>query len=470
MRMRLALVLAATVVGGCDGGNDDPGSTTSVGVDAGTSADPPVDGSPVGRSDGSTVDGSADGSTDGSADGSTVRDGGVAVLPPDDLGAITHSPPITSGHVTSYGAGGDFRDVSTDASGGIWAVTQVAVYYFAHGAAYSYNQSNGLARGRSTYDDAYWCQGSTPCPATNPVTFTTVAGGNPGQVFVGNIGFTGDRLDVDPNTGAVRDVVGMEVTSTQQSGEAELPEQQKREIATWKAIVDLNGPMNGRAYFGGFHGLSALSGMNAPMGSRLCGLNCPQYEQHVHPFSSDMSTVLGRDIRAITLTAAGDLWVGDADSVWFYPQRSAGPNSDFFQPFGIPGQPSQASVDVFPGVADMVYGIGADAAGGVWVASFGNGLAYLAPKTYAPTRFTAPTGLPQNNLTGLAIDSNGDIWIGTNSAGVARYTPSTQTWQYLTTSTGLPSNAIRSVNIDKYAGNGQWVWFATGNGAAVYKP
>ena len=454
MRVQLAFVLAA-VVGGCGGGNPVAVATTSNGGAPGGGMTGATDGG------GTTGDGGGGSGSDGGGGGG----GGAG-----DMGTVDHGPPITNGHVTTYGKGGDFHDVSTDAGGNIWAVTPTAVYYFAGGNVFSYDQGDGLARGQATYTDDYWCIGSTPCPATNPVQFTTVAGGSAGQVFVGNIGYTGDRVDVDPATGAVRDVVGMQVTSTQQSGSEELPEQQKREIASWKAIIDPNGPMNGRAYFGGFHGLSALNGMNAPMSSRLCGQGCPAYEQHVHPFSSDGTQVLGRDIRAIALTSAGDLWVGDADSLWFFPQRSAGAGSDFFQPFGIPGKPGATSLDVFPGVVDYIYGVGVDGAGGLWVASNGNGLAHLSAGSYAATFFTSANGLPQNSLTDLAIDAHGDVWIGTSSAGVARYSPATQAWDYLTVATGLPSNDIRAVRIDAAAGNGSWVWFATDNGVAVYKP
>ncbi len=397
-------------------------------------------------------------------------DGGSRVPPPGDMTTFQPGPPITNGHVTTYGTGGDFRDVSTDVGGNIWAVTPSTVYFFAAGAVHSYDQKDGLARGFYTYTDDYYCIGSTPCPATNPVSFSTIAGGNSGQAFVGNIGYTGDRLDVDPASGAVRDVVGTQVTATQQSGSEELPEQQKREIASWRTIVDLDAPMNGRAYFGGFHGLSTLNGLNAPMASGLCGANCPAYEEHVHPFSADNTQVLGRDIRAIALTPAHDLWVGDADALWFFPQGSAGPNSDFFQAFGIPGQPGTNSIDVFAGVDDYIYGVAVDSGGGVWVASGGNGLAHLTAGSYTPTYWTTATGLPQNNLTGLAIDGNGDVWIATGSAGVARYSPSTQAWDYLTIATGLPSNDIRAINVDRFGGGGTWIWVATDNGVAVYKP
>jgi hypothetical protein len=452
--MRIApCLLLAVFVGGCGGtaGNGDP--------PAADMGQPTGGGGGGGGSGGGAV--TAGGG--GSAGGGGVASGDMAIFQP--------GPPITSGHVTTYGSGGDFRDVSTDAADNIWAVTPSAVYYFAGGTVHTYDQSSGLARGLATYTDDYYCIGSTPCPATHPVSFSTVSGGNAGQAFVGNIGYTGDRIDVDPTSGGVLDVAGMEVTATQQSGSEELPEQQRREIASWKTVVDLQGPMNGRAYFGGFHGLSALDDLNAPMASGLCGDGCSRYEEHVHPFSADKTQVLGRDIRAIALTAAHDLWVGDADSLWFFPQGSAGPSSDFFQSFGIPGRPGADSIDVFPGVADLIYGVGVDAAGGLWIASGGNGLAYLTASDYSPTYWTTTAnGLPQNNLTGLTIDGNGDVWMGTGSAGVARYSPSTQTWDHLTTADGLPSNDIRSIAVDRFAGDGKWIWVATDNGVAVYKP
>jgi hypothetical protein len=445
MRVRLSLVLAACLAG-CNDADHDLPATMDAGTGGVASADLAMP-----------------------ADLALPPDlGGPAA--PGDMAIFHPGPPITSGHVTTYGSGGDFRDVSTDASGNIWAVTASTVYYFANGTAYTYDQGQGLARGQSTYHDEYWCLGSTPCPTTNPVTFTTVAGGNPGQAFVGNIGYTGDRIDVNPATGAVLTVAGMEVTSTQQSGTEELGEQQKREIATWKAIVDRNGPMNGRAYFGGFHGLSALSGMNAGMASGLCGQGCGQYEQHVHPFANGNTQVLGRDIRAIALTAAGDLWVGDADALWFFPQRSVGPHADFFQSFGIPGKPGATSIDVFANADDYIKGVAVDGAGGLWIASGSNGLAYLAPGTYAASYWTSADGLPENSLTGVAVDANGDVWVGTATSGVARYTPSTRVWDRLTTAQGLPANAIRSVAIDQNGGDGKWIWLATANGASVYKP
>ena len=192
----------------------------------------------------------------------------------------------------------------------------------------------------------------------------------------------------------MRDVVGVQVTSTQQSDPAELDAQQQREVASWKVAVDLNGTMNGTAYFGGWHGTSAL-----PRPQRVGD------ERHLRPGLRDRTrstctaSSTAAPIRAAAtcarspVTPEGDLWMGDADVISFMPQRSAGANADFFQHVAIPGQPNASSLDVFPGVADNTFGLAIDSARGLYVASYGNGLAYLAPRT----RTRRPIGRPRTS-------------------------------------------------------------------------
>jgi ligand-binding sensor domain-containing protein len=134
----------------------------------------------------------------------------------------------------------------------------------------------------------------------------------------------------------------------------------------------------------------------------------------------------------------------------------------------IPGQPGASALDVFPGVADNTYGLALDDKEGLYVASYGNGLAYLAPGTYAPTYWSMSDKLPQNYLTGVVVDPAGDVWIATASAGVVRYQPSSQTWVYYTTASGLPSNSIRSIYLDQYAASGRAIYLATDSGIASY--
>lgn len=467
MYIRVSIAAFALALVGCGGNgtrgvtNTPPGGAPDMSV-AGGGPGGPVEMPPM-SADMASQPPAGDDHGDGGMPG-TLGDGGV-FTPPGDMGTVSHGPPITNGNFTIYGSGTDYRDVSTDQGGGIWATTSSTVYYWRAGKQFTYDTSSGLAEGKSTWSDTYWF-GSPTNPSTQQTVFTSVAGGMPGQVFVGHLGYIADRLDVDPTNGNVLDIVGMQVTSTQQPDPTELQAQQVREVAEWRVAVDLNGPIYGRAWMGGFHGLSAYSTMTRPATTSLCGPNCTVFEEHIHPFMT--VDPAGRDVRAIAVTPMGDLWVGDADAVWFLPQRSAGAMSDFFQNPQIPGQ-SATYLDVFPGVADMVFGIAVDAAGGVWVASYGNGLAYLAPGTYAPTYWSATTALPSNYLTGVGVDGNGDVWIGTQGGGVARYTPSSKTWSYITTASGLPSNDIRNLYVDKYTDTRD-VYFATDNGVAVYKP
>jgi hypothetical protein len=383
-----------------------------------------------------------------------LPDGGV--FNPGDGGTTTHGPPGTLAGVVVLGGGIDFRDASSDQGGGTWAATSAAAYYWPKGStsAHTYNQANGLAQGKYTWNDDYWCIGTTPCPTTYNVVFTSVAGGMAGQVIVGNIGYIADRLEVDPASGAVRYVQGYQVTSAQQPDPTELKEQQRRVVATWRSIVDLNGVWNGTAYIGGFHGTSAIHALDG-------GCSCTDFEEHVHPFFDGATQTAGADMRGYALTALGDVWVGDRDVVALYLARSRGPTANLDQTWA-------ASLDVFPGVRDEVWGVGVDAQGGVWVASYGQGAAYLAPSTYVPTYYGMADKLPTNYLTGVAVDKNGEVWFATFNAGVVRYTPASKTWTYYTTASGLPSNDIRNIYVDRYSSTARTVYIATANGVAVY--
>ena len=455
---------------GCDDANTGTRGTTSTsGVDMANGGGGGT--LPPGGSNGGSDMGLPPGGDDHSDGGGTgsLGDGGVFTPPPGDMGTVAHAPPGTLVGVTVLGAGNDFRDVSTDEGAGVWATTTSTVYYFHGGATSTYNQSNGLAQGKSTWVDDYWCMGDgLPCPYTWNVSFTSVAGGTPGEVVVGNIGYIADRMNVDPASGAVETVVGLQVTSTQQSDPSELMEQQQREVASWKVILDLAGTYSGTAYMGGWHGTSAFHNMSASRTTGICGAGCGDYEEHIHGFFDGGTQPGGRDVHALAITNEGDLWMGDADVISFVPQRSAGANADFFQPVAIPGQPNASALDVFPGVNDNTYGLAIDAAGGLYVASYGNGLAYLAPNTYAPTYWSESDKLPQNYLTSVAVEPSGDVWIATATAGVVRYQPSSDTWVYYTTASGLPSNDVRAVYLDKYAPSGRTIYFATDNGIAVY--
>jgi hypothetical protein len=375
-------------------------------------------------------------------------DGGAFMNPGSSDPPVVHAPPTTIA-TTNVLAGLDILDVSVDQGGGIWAVTSSTVYYLAPGktAPFTYDQKNGLARGQYTWTDTWFS------PGTYPVTFAAVAGATPGQAIIGELGTIADRLIVNPSTGAVTRLDNMAVTMAQVQG-SEYPEHIKRVVATWKAIVDLNGTFSGTAYFGGFHGFNAFHGLNQD-----CG--CLAFEEHQHYITD--TTVGGADVKGLAFSSQGDVFEGDRDFVTFLVQRSTGPTTDLF------GHDFSYGLDVFPNVRDEVIGLAADSSDGLYVASDGNGLAYLAPVTHAAQYWSAATTLPQNHLRGVATDGNGDVWIATAAAGIARFKPSANSWTYYTGASGLPSSTTHAVYFDRLNTNGK-IYIATSNGVAVVAP
>jgi hypothetical protein len=358
-------------------------------------------------------------------------------------------------------------DVSTDQGGGIWAVTPSTVYYFPPGSSssFKYDQSSGLARGWSTWQDTYY-SGTPDMAVTLPVTFSAVAGATSGQAIVGNVGAIADRLVVNPSTGAVERIENLKLTSAQQSNSEEFSEQVVRVVATHKVLTDLNGTLNGTAYIGGWHGFEALHALNGD-----CG--CLEFEQHQHfipgaefnycDSSGDENGCWDGDVWGLARSPSGDLWAGDRHFVQLLKQRSIGPSAGLFDD----AAGWITAVDVFPGVRDEVRGLAVDAQGGVYVASDGNGLAYLTPGNYAPSYWSSATTLPVNHLRGVAVDGSGDVWVGTASAGVARFSPAANHWSYYTHASGLLSDSINAVYLDQFSATRRML-FATGSGVAVY--
>ena len=385
---------------------------------------------------------------DGAMSAGEGPDGGMFTNPGANDNPVVHAAPTAIATSTLL-TGKDVLDVSVDQGGGIWAVTTSTVYYFPPGKAtpFTYDQKNGLARGWYTWTDTWFN------PGTWPVTFQSVAGGMPGEAIVGNIGAIADRLEVNPSTGAIIRLDNMQVTP-QNTNASEYPEHVKRVVAAWRAVVDLNGTFQGTSYIGGFHGFYAFHGMTAD-----CG--CLAFEEHQHYITDTI--VGGDDVRALAISPSGDVWQGDRDFVTLLPQRSKGPNTGFFD------YDFTVGLDVFPNVRDEVWGLAVDSQDGVWVASYGNGLAYLSPATHAATFWSSASTLPQNHLTSVALDGKGNLWVGTDSAGIARLNPANGQWIYYTQSSGLPSNDIRTVYWDKYASTGK-MYIATDYGIAITTP
>src|SRR4051794_17466406 len=130
MYIRLPIVFAAAIlVGGCHGSGTRGTETTPPG-DMAVLGGGGGDGLPPGGHAGGDMapPGAGDDHSDGGGTGS-LGDGGVFNPGPSDMGSVMHAPPGTLTGVAVYGAGTDFRDVSTDEGHGVWATTSSTVYY-----------------------------------------------------------------------------------------------------------------------------------------------------------------------------------------------------------------------------------------------------------------------------------------------------------------------------------------------------
>jgi hypothetical protein len=390
--------------------------------------------------------------------------GGPWIPPSGSRTAVAHAPPSPLSGAAGLLAGIDVLDVSTDSGGGVWAVSASTVYYFPPGSAtpVTYDQSKGLARSWHAWQDPYF-NGTPDNPAVLPVTFSAVAGATAGQAVVGNIGAIADRLIVDPKSGAVRSIENLKVNADS-TAPGDLGFHGVRVVATHKVIANLHGNLNGTAYLGGWHGFYALHGLN---GDCKCSSDFEEHKHYIPPSGCDSSgSELGcwdGDVWGLALSPQGDVWAGDRHFVQLLPQGSLGPNTGLLDP------DFEVGVDVFPGVRDEVHGLTVDAAGGVWVASDGNGLAYLQPGSWTPLYWSAATRLPLDYLHGAVLDREGDLWIGTDGAGVARYRGAGDQWTYYTRASGLPDDRVNTLYLDQFQSTSR-IYIATRSGVTIYEP
>lgn len=383
------------------------------------------------------------------------------MAPPTDDPPVAHAAPSSLSGATTTLGDVNVLDVSTDQGGGIWAVSESTVYYFPPGATQpiTYDQSKGLARGWHTWQDPYY-NGTPQSPATLPITFSAVAGATAGQAIVGNMGAIGDRLTVDPKTGAVQGVENLAITHKTTRDDF-YEDHLVRVVATHKIITVLDGVLNGSAYIGHTHGFSALHGLKGDCGCKS------DFDEHQHYVGCDSSGgshgCWDGDVWGLAMSPQGEVWAGDRHFVQLLAQNGVGPNSNIMEQHFV------TAFDVFPDLLDEVHGLAVDSAGGVWVASDGNGLAYIAPGEPVPTYWSAATTLPKNHLRGAAVDPEGDLWIGTDGAGVARFDVAHDRWSYYTAAaSGLPDDQVNTIYVDQFSKTRR-IFIATHKGFTVYQ-
>ncbi len=139
------------------------------------------------------------------------------------------------------------------------------------------------------------------------------------------------------------------------------------------------------------------------------------------------------DVTALAYSSTSGLWVGTvADGIYYLPIHNglARPAVHFTTANGL--------------LHNQIYGLLADHAGRLWVATHGTGLAAWLPRTkrFAYYRLH-PSGLAAN---ALAEDAAGTIWVGTEGQGLYYCPTGTEHWQHLgAASVGLPDDYIAAL-------------------------
>ncbi len=275
---------------------------------------------------------------------------------------------------------------------------------------------------------------------------------------------------MDPSTGAVQRIENLRITAASTAATG-IEDHTVRVVATHKAIAVLDGTFGGTAYLGGWHGFVALHGLKGD-----CDGCKTDFEEHQHYIpqndpnhgcdsSGPQFGCWDGDVWGLAMSPQGDVWAGDRHFVQLLVQGSLGTQTPFF---GDPRIVFKVGIDVFPGLRDEVHGLAVDVAGGVWVASDGNGLAYLTPNSWTPIYWSRATTLPQNHLRGVVLDSEGAVWMGTERAGVVRYRASDESWTYFDSTSGLIDDSVNTVYVDPFAPSHR-LFIATQGGITIYQ-
>ncbi len=121
-------------------------------------------------------------------------------------------------------------------------------------------------------------------------------------------------------------------------------------------------------------------------------------------------------------------------------------------------------------VRDFVYDIQEDARGGLWVATYGNGIFSLDTLTGKWKNYRHMPGLKNSvsydKVVDVFLDGRQRLWFATEGGGICRYNPEKDDFLTIDESSGLPNNVAYGILDDKY-GN---IWVSTNRGITRINP
>jgi PAS domain S-box-containing protein len=167
---------------------------------------------------------------------------------------------------------------------------------------------------------------------------------------------------------------------------------------------------------------------------------------------SDPRSLADDVVTALFVSRNGALWAGSDSAISRFD-----PKSDRFDVHRIPSQP-----------VSQFHGIGEDADGKLWLATWKAGLQRFDPTTGEFTSYgydPAQTGLSSHWVNTVMVDRSGTIWAGTQ-AGLNRLDPRTGAFTVFGEREGLSNDTVTGILED---GNGN-LWLSTNNGLNKFDP
>jgi serine/threonine-protein kinase len=155
-------------------------------------------------------------------------------------------------------------------------------------------------------------------------------------------------------------------------------------------------------------------------------------------------------INALLHTSDGSMWVGIDESLIRLTPDGSWEQFTYGKPFS----------DYMWAIADLDE----DADGGLWVATYGDGVYYYSHDAWEHFDSDTPRAdFPSDDVHSVTIASNGDVWFGTDYSGAVLYREGQ--WHTFDIQDGLMHSNVNDIYVDAQGA----VWFATSGGVSRYK-
>lgn len=403
-----ALAVAFLVAGGtgCDHSGKSSSTGTAATHDGGDGGD-----------DGGVTGGDPDGGVDL---GRNPRDGGGAVDMADPAG------PWPRADLTIYGPAQGLDepilDANPDDAQNIWAAARDALYLLRPGEPtfHKYTAADGLHI--QPFIDPY----GNP----NLTSITAIAGGAPGQVYVGYYGYEtegdpykdteaqkelGNGDDIHVGADGTLQITRLLFRCDAERGNGCWEDRSPRRILYAHAGVAV-----GHSFWGFNHGVTHVVG--------------DDFGDHVHPevwYQPGNEEKLG-EFYALALDADGGLWMGGRYAVglkaWNPKPHGPDPAHDEWvsEPFtyAFTTDTSNHELDVAVGYRENNRAAAVTPDGTVWLARLSGGLASWDPKSHNYSHIRHWSQVP-SGLLDLQADPDGTLWLVTTGGQLLRFDPAT---------------------------------------------